>query len=46
MLSSYMQFYHHKILVVSVLGSVLADTLGKGCVLLVKGSEQSLGYAP
>ena len=36
---------HHKILVVSVLGSVLADTLGKGCVLLVKGSEQSLSYA-
>ena len=33
---------HHKILVVSVLGSVLTYTLGKRSVLLVKGSEQSL----
>jgi hypothetical protein len=32
---------HHKILVVSVLGSVLAYTLGKGCVLLVESSERS-----
>ena len=35
---------HHKILVVSVLGSVLAYTLGKGCVLLVESSEQGLVF--
>ena len=35
---------HHKILVVSVLGSVLAYTFGKGCVLLVESSEQGLVF--
>ncbi len=34
----------HKILVVSVLGPVLAYTLGKGCVLLVESSEQGLVF--
>lgn len=39
-----MALSYRQILAVGVLGSILANTLGKSCVLLVKGSEQCLVF--